>query len=297
LTWPRIQEIQRDTFRPPAAARLSAWIAPSGILGWQARIAAPDTGVEVARRMHVAPSFFRPDGGPVAGAVPPYAIGNIAVDHVPVEVGIRTGLWRSGPHSYTCFFTECFVDELARAAGLEPLSFRMRMLGQNHLLARALQNATAIGGWDGGPQGSGMGIAAHSAFGSHVATLVEVELTRDQRIRVQRAVCAVDCGRVVNPEIVRQQIEGGLIHGIAAAVGSPVEILNGTPTAGTIGAYRLPTLRDAPEVTVELIESDEEPGGVTELAVPTAAPAVANALFSLTGQRHRSIPIVIGSRD
>ena len=101
---------------------------------------------------------------------------------------------------------------------------------------------------------------------------------------------------IVNPEIVRQQIEGGLIHGISAAVGAPVEIVDGTPTARSIGAYRLPTLRDAPEVTVELIDSDEEPGGVTELAVPTAAPAVANALFSLTGQRYRTLPIVVGSR-
>ena len=220
--------------------------------------------------------------------MPPYAIANVAVDHVPVEIGMATGLWRSGAHSYTCFFTECFVDELARAAGLEPLSFRMRMLGQNQRLARVLQTATAIGGWDGGPPGSGMGIAAHSAFGSHVATLVEIEIGRDQRIRVQRAVCAVDCGRIINPEIVRQQIEGGIIHGIAAATGDPIEIVDGTPTARSIGAYRLPTLRDSPEVTVELIESDEEPGGVTELAVPTAAPAVANALFSLTGQRQRT---------
>ena len=141
-----------------------------------------------------------------------------------------------------------------------------------------------------------MGIAAHSAFGSHAATLVEVELGSDQRVRVLRAVCAVDCGRLVNPEIVRQQIEGGIIHGISAATGAPLEIVDGTPTARTIGAYRLPILRDAPDVTVELIESEEASGGVTELAVPTAAPAVANALFSLTGERLRTLPLVVGSR-
>ena len=172
----------------------------------------------------------------------------------------------------------------------------MRMLGSNPRLARALTTATSIGGWDGGTPGSGMGIAAHSAFGSHAATLVEIELTGDQRIRVLRAVCAVDCGRIVNPEIVKQQIEGGIIHGISAATGAPVEIERGTPTARTIGAYRLPILRDAPDVTVELIESEESPGGVTELAVPTAAPAVANAVFSLTGERLRTLPLVIGSR-
>ncbi|WP_114953346.1 xanthine dehydrogenase family protein molybdopterin-binding subunit [Sphingosinicella terrae] len=295
LTWPRIQEIQRDTFRPPAAARMHAWIAPAGISAWQARIAVPATAAEVARRLRVAGSFFQPDGGPVGGAVPPYAIPNLAVDHVPVEIGIDTGVWRSGAHSYTAFFTESFIDELARAAGIEPFSFRMRMVGQDARLARVLQTATAIGGWDGGAAGSGMGIAVHRAFGSYVATLVEIEVTREQRVRVLRAVCAVDCGRVVNPEIVRQQIEGGLVHGISQAVGEPVELAGGIPTARTIGAHRLPLLRDSPEVAVELLESDEEPGGVTELAVPTAAPAVANALFSLTGRRLRSLPLVVGA--
>jgi isoquinoline 1-oxidoreductase beta subunit len=170
------------------------------------------------------------------------------------------------------------------------------MIGNDPRLARCLTTATSIGGWDGGPPGSGMGIACHSAFGSRIATLVEVEVTADQRLRVIRAVCAVDCGRIVNPEIVKQQIEGGLIHGISAATGRPLEIVRGVPTAQSIGAYGLPTLRDAPEVSVELLESDEAPGGVTELAVPTAAPAVANAYFSLTGHRARKLPIVIGGR-
>ncbi len=170
------------------------------------------------------------------------------------------------------------------------------MLSGNPRLARCLATATSIGGWDGGPPGSGMGIACHSAFGSHVATLVEVEVTRDQRLRVMRAVCAVDCGRIVNPEIVKQQIEGGIVHGVSAAIGRPLDIVGGVPTAQTIGAYGLPILRDAPEVTVELLDSEEDPGGVTELAVPTAAPAIANAYFSLTGQRVRTLPILVGGR-
>src|SRR6185295_18991012 len=180
---------------------------------------------------------------------------------------------------------------LAHLMGLESLSFRIGLLGATPRLARALSTSTSIGGWDGGPPGSGMGIACHAAFGSYISTLVEVEVTTDQRLRVLRAVCAVDCGRMVNPEIVKQQIEGGLIHGISAAIGKPLNIVRGLPAAQTIGAYGLPVLRDAPEVTVELLESDEAPGGVTELAVPTAAPAVANAYFSLTGQRVRTLPI------
>jgi isoquinoline 1-oxidoreductase beta subunit len=294
VTWPRIQEIQRDSWRPPAAAQMTAWVAGGRIQAWQTKIAAPESASETARRLRASGNFFRPDGGPAAGAVHGYEIANLAVDHVPVEIGLETGIDRGGAHAYTCFFTESFIDEIARAAGQEPLSYRMAMLGNNPRLARCLATATAIGGWDGGPPGSGMGIACHSAFGSYVACLVEVEVGRDQRVHVLRAVCAVDCGRVIHPEIVKQQIEGGLIHGVSAAVAKPIAFANGRPDARTIGAFGLPTLRDAPEVTVELLDSDEEPGGVTELAVPVAAPAVANAYFSLSGQRVRRLPILIG---
>jgi len=295
LTWPRIQEIECDSFRPAAAAQLTAWVQQGRLHAWQAKIAAPATATEVAERIGARPFLVRPDAAAAAGAEPPYGIANVAIDHVPTDIGIRTGVWRGQAHSYTGFFTESFVDELARASGMEPLSFRMGLLGANPRLARALSTATSIGGWDGGPPGSGMGIACHQAFGSYIATLVEVEVTVQQRLRVLRAVCAVDCGRMVNPEIVKQQIEGGLIHGISAAIGRPLEIVRGVPDAATIGAYGLPTMRDAPEINVELLESDEAPGGVTELAVPVAAPAVANAYFSLSGQRVRRLPIVIGA--
>ncbi len=294
LTWSRLQEIQRDSYRPAARARMTGWMKQGRVEAWQARIAAPATAVEVARRIGASGGLTRPAFAAVAGARPPYAIPNLAVEHVEAEIGIETGLWRGASHSYTCYFTECFIDELALAAGLEPLAFRTFLLQGSPRLAQCLSTAASIGGWDGGARGSGMGLACHSAFGSHIACLVEVEVSGDQRLRVSRAVAAVDCGRVINPELIRQQIEGGIVHGVAAAIGRPVVFENGLPTARTIGAYGLPTLRDAPEVSVELIDSDEPPGGVTELGVPPAAPAIANAYYSLTGQRVRSLPIVIG---
>ena len=140
-----------------------------------------------------------------------------------------------------------------------------------------------------------MGIAALQAYGSYIGTLVEVEIGPDQKIRVLRAVCAVDCGRVVNPELVRQQIEGGLIFGLAAAIGPELTIEQGAPLAQNLGALGLPTLADTPTITVELVTSEAEPGGVTELAVPTAAPAIANALHALTGERVRRLPLRVGS--
>ena len=296
LTWPRIQETQADRPRPAARADMAARFGSNGSIGaWEARIAVPRTMEQLLGRLDAGMLLGPSDAADVAGAVPPYSIPALSIERVKAEIGIETGLWRSAAHSYTCFFTECFVDELARRADIEPLSFRISILADNLRLANALSHATAIGGWDGGPGGSGIGIACHSAFGSHIGLLVEIEITADQRIRVLRAVAAVDCGRVVNPDIVKQQIEGGIIHGVSGAVGPPLELEHGMPTARTLADLRLPTLADAPEVTVEIIPSEEEPGGVTELGVPPVAPAIANALASLTGRRVRSLPLVVGS--
>ncbi len=295
LVWSRVEESVRDTFRAPARAQLLARLDEGGvILGWQARIAAPDTGAELAKRLRGGGAAMAAVGDPVAGAVPPYAIPAVAVDYLPAETGLAIGGWRSGAHSYTAFFTESFMDELARLSAVEPLSFRMQMLGDNPRLARCLTTAATIGGWDGGPPGGSMGIACHSAFGSHVATLVEVEVTAEQRIRVVRAVCAVDCGRIVNPDLVRQQVEGGLAFGIAAATGNPIGFGEGRPDARGLHHFGFPVLASSPDVTVELLESEDEPGGVTELAVPTAAPAIANALHALTGRRLRALPLRVG---
>jgi isoquinoline 1-oxidoreductase beta subunit len=295
LVWSRLEESVQDTFRAPARAQLLARLDQGGIiLGWQARIAAPDTGAELAERLRGGAAAMAAIGDPTAGAVPTYAIPAVTVDYLPAATGLKVGGWRSGAHSYATFFTESFMDELARLSGVEPLSFRMQMLGDNPRLARCLTTAATLGGWDGGPPGSAMGIACHSAFGSHIASLVEVEVTADQRIRVLRAICAVDCGRTVNPDIVKQQVEGGLLFGIAAATGNAIGFGDGRPDARAIHHFGFPTLAASPDVTVELLESEEEPGGVTELGVPTAAPAIANALHALTGRRLRSLPLRVG---
>ena len=298
VVWSRIEETMQDSFRPPAHAAMSATLAGGGrIMSWHARIAAPAATAQVIGRVASGAdgAADETEAAAVAGAAPPYSIPAVAVDHLPADVGLRTGIWRSGAHSYTAFFTESFVDELARKANFEPMSFRMQMLGDNPRLARVLTTAATLGGWDGGAAGSAMGLAAHSAFGSHAATLVEVSVGSDQRIRVDRAVCAVDVGRVVNPEIVKQLIEGGIIYGIAGATGNPIRFEKGLSSVRSLGVLGLPRLADSPEITVEILPSEEDPGGCTELAVPTVAPAIANAVFASTGQRLRSLPLVMGT--
>ncbi|RDE06025.1 xanthine dehydrogenase family protein molybdopterin-binding subunit [Sphingomonas aracearum] len=304
LVWSRAEDLLHDRYRPPAAARMAARLGTGGqILGWLTKIAAPATGRELAARLLAGDPVTkaavavdgRGDPYAIAGAVPPYRLPAVAVDHHPADIGLPTGHWRSGAHSYTCFFTECFLDELAHAAGSEPVSYRIGMLGGDARLARCLSTAAALGGWEGGVAGSGQGIACHSFRGSHVAVLAEAHVDEGQRIRVDRLVAAVDCGRVVNPDIVRQQIEGGLLFGLAAALGGSTGFTENLADMRQLAQLSLPRLADTPDITVELIRSMEEPGGVSELAVPPVAPAIANALQSATGLRLRRLPLSPGN--
>ena len=300
LTWPRGEDFRQDRFRPAAAGRMTAKLDQANRLtGWLAKIAAPETSRELTERLLggqplAAASLKLHSGDPaaIAGAVPPYAIPNLAVDHHTAQIGVPTGYWRSGAHSYTCFFTESFLDELAHAAQQEAVSFRMAMLGQQPRLARCLQMAAQLGGWQGGQPGSGQGIACHSFRGSHVAVMAEAHLTSERRVKVDRLVAAVDCGRVVNPDLVTQQIEGGLIFGLAAATGCSTGFSENVADISDFSELRLPTLADAPEITVEIVPSVENAGGVSELGVPPVAPAIANALQAATGVRFRRLPLL-----
>ncbi|WP_353203853.1 molybdopterin cofactor-binding domain-containing protein [Sphingomonas sp.] len=304
LVWSRAEDLLHDRFRPPARARMAARLGANGqILGWLAKIAAPATGQQLARRLLAPDSGFSAalalapagDRYAVAGAKPVYRIPAYAIDHHPAAIGVPTGHWRSGAHSYTAFFTECFLDELAHVAGTEALSFRIGMLGGDARLARCLSTVASLGGWEGGVAGSGQGIACHSFRGSHIAVLVEAHVGEGQAVSVDRIVAAVDCGRHVNPDIVKQQIEGGLLFGMAAAIGGATGFKANLAQARSFGALGLPRLADSPDITVELIPSEADPGGVSELAVPPVAPAIANALQAATGGRLRSLPLVPGT--
>ena len=300
LTWPRGEDFRHDRYRPAAAGRMTARLdAANRITGWLAKVAAPETSRELSERLigHqplAAASLRVRHGDPaaVAGAVPPYAIPNFAVDHHAADIGVPTGYWRSGAHSYTCFFTESFLDELAHVAQQEAVSFRMAMLGQQPRLARCLQMAAQLGGWQGGQPGSAQGIACHSFRGSHIAVLAEAHLTSGRRVKVERLVAVIDCGRVINPDLVTQQIEGGLLFGLAAATGGSTGFSENIADVREISELGLPTLANAPEITVEIVPSAEEPGGVSELAVPPVAPAIANALQAAAGVRFRRLPLL-----
>nr|WP_232343475.1 molybdopterin cofactor-binding domain-containing protein [Novosphingopyxis sp. YJ-S2-01] len=300
LTWSRAEECLQDHYRAPAKARMIGAIDDTGQLtGFAAKIAAPATMREQLRRMirgdlpYQAWQQAADERDPLAveGAMPPYAIPNIAIDHYPANVGIPTGRWRGNADSYTAFFVESFLDELARAAGIEPLSFRMQMLTGQPRLAACINGVAAMANWTGGAGGEGQGIASHVARGSYIAVIASAR-TGDRGVRVSRISAMVDAGRLINPDIARQQIEGGIVWGLAQALGVATGFEGGLANVRRLRDANLPTLADMPEVQVEFVRSDADPGGIGEIGVPAVAPAVANALFSAAGVRMRNLPLL-----
>ncbi len=287
LAFPPATAQNQDAVRPPILARMTALPSPNGtIAAWRARIVGM-AGLEasLARAQGKEAPGFKPKG-----AAPPYGIPAIRVDAIDAKLPIRTGYMRGDDEAMMAFATESFVDEMARAQGAEPLAFRIGMLGGAPRLAQAIMTAAKIGGWDGGARGSTMGLACASLFGSHIGLLAEATIGADQRIKVSRLVAAVDAGRIVNPGLVRQQIEGGLLAALAAAVIPAPEYVAGMPKATPMRGRGFERLHEVHKIEVELIRNDEEPGGVSGLGMAVLAPAVANALASGTGKRLRNLP-------
>jgi isoquinoline 1-oxidoreductase beta subunit len=301
VRWSRVEEILQDNYRPAASARMAARLDDRGrILGWQAKIAVPATVRQLRARMggmaaHAAlvDSRTEADALAIEGAVPPYAVGAFAIDHHPADIGVPAGYWRGGGHALTSFFTECFIDELARARGLDPFDFRLPLLAGERRLAHCLSTVAALGGWDGGGAGSHHGIACHSMRGSHVALFAQAHLEGARRIKVDRLIAVVDCGRLIHPELVRQQVESGLVTGMADALGMATDIEGGLATVRRLRDLAMPRLADMPEIQVELVVSDAAPGGASDIVSPVVAPAIANALRAATGRRARTLPLIM----
>ena len=286
LTVPHNSGANHDALRPPLLARLSALPAPGGGLSaWSARIVTAPGLEGVLAGLAGTP---RP-AADITAAIIPYGVPTIRIKRVPVDLPIRTGYLRGGFEGMASFLTESFIDELARAQAVEPLAFRVGLLGGNVRLARAVMAAATIGGWDGGTSGGGLGLACASAFGSHIGLLAQAHVGADQRIVVDRLVAAVDCGRAINPGLVRQQVEGGLLAALDTAMAAAPEFVAGMPRATPLRSMGLMNLGETPKIEVELIPSKDAPGGVSGLGAAVLAPAVANALAS-AGRRLRALP-------
>ncbi|WP_336985609.1 xanthine dehydrogenase family protein molybdopterin-binding subunit [Altererythrobacter aquiaggeris] len=312
LTWSRWQEHLRTRPRTPVAALLTAVVGEEGaVSSMRIRIAAPASAREFGHRLFdnatswAAMERASGEADPMVaeGAMPPYGIPNVAVDHVPTDIGLPTGRMRGNSHGYTAFFVESFIDELAARNLREPLSYRIQMLGGDLRLAECLQRAARLGEWDGGLEKSGKGLACHlmgpapaddegGTIASGRIACIATASPGAGGVRVAKLAAVVDIGRIVNVDIARQQIEGGLIFGLGLALGETAEYIQGLPTIGRIAQMGLPVLADCPEIAVQFVSSDKPPFDPGELGVAVVAPAIANALHSATGVRFRNLPLL-----
>jgi isoquinoline 1-oxidoreductase beta subunit len=272
--------------RPPLLARMAALPGPAGGLSaWNARmVSAPGLGATLGRlREGAIDEEF-------GAALPPYAIPNLRAAFTTVDLPGRYGYLRGGFEGLAGFATESFVDEMALFMKTDPFALRMTMLSGAPRLARCLKVAAAAGGWDGGARGSRLGLACASGFGSHIALLAEAGIGADQQVDVTRLVAVVDCGRAINSALVRQQVEGGLLHALSLATAAPPELTGGMPVARSLRQERLHGACQVPEIKVEILVSKATPGGVSGLAHMVLAPSLANAIHAGTGRRLRRLP-------
>lgn len=304
LTWSRAQDFQAVPPRPPVSVEVSASRGAQGQpAALRTRVIAPSAMLETGARMfdNLVPEAAKDkangaaDPFMVEGAVPVYGIGNVAVEHVPATITLPVGRMRGGAHVWTAFATESFIDEMAADAGRDPFLYRMAMLGGAPRMAETLRRATRLGDWDGGREGSGQGVAMLKmgddlATAGYIACVAQVA-AGEGRVRVSRLSVAVDIGRIVNLDIARQQIEGGLLFGIALAMGSPLIFTDGHPVPKRFDGLGLPRLAECPEIVVDFISSEAEPFDPGELGVAVAAPAIANAIHASTGARPQRLPL------
>ncbi len=310
LVWPRRDALIRARPRAPYWMLLGAQLAKGGPDGGEGavdamrvRIVTPPAMREFGKRLfgNLTPmaamreTAGEPDPLACAGAVPPYQIPALLVEHVPADIGLAVGRVRGNSHGPTIFAIESFIDEIAAKAKRDPFSFRMAMLGSDVRLAACLQRAAQLAGWDGGVDQSGQGLAcARIGEGPEAARIACVATARQGEggVRVIRLSAAVDIGRIVNHDIAKQQIEGGLVFGIGIALGNPLRLRAGVPEGEGDAALGLPTLADCPEMRIEFLASEAPPADPGELGAVVAPPAIANALFSATGLRLRRLPLL-----
>ncbi len=300
--WSREEDTRHDFYRPAAVARLQAGLDAQGrLVAWQQVSAGPTILPKVMQRHFGLPAglvALSPDKTALEGAFDqPYEWPAARIAHAAVESPVPVGFWRAVGHSHQAFFKEAFLDEAAQAAGQDPLAFRAALLQQHPRHLAVLQAAAKLAGWgtplpataDGAPQARG--IALHHSFGSVVAQVAQVSVGPGNTIRVHHVACAIDCGTPVNPNLIRQQMEGGVQFGLSAALHGSVDIVRGQVQQSNF--HDLPQLRmaQAPSVATVILPSSAHPEGVGEPVMTCIAPAVANAVFALTRQRLRSLPL------
>lgn len=312
LVWSREDDMRHDRYRPASLVRLEAGLSEQGALEtWSAKRVGPNVAAHFGDDLmeYALPEFlpfpladwasrqghwfFRNvmvNGASVHGLFGDYDAPHQEVRHVTVDSGLPIGYWRSVGHSCNAFFAESFVDELAHEAGRDPVEFRLAHNRHDPRMQRVIRLAAEKAGWGRPAPGRFLGIAAHNSFETAVAQVMEISLEGDA-VRLHRVTCALDCGRVITPDIVRAQMESGILYGLAAALYGEITLKDGAVEQGNFDDYPMLRMDVAPAIEVHIAPSEAPPTGVGEPGLPPAGPALGNAIFAATGRRLRELPL------
>lgn len=316
LVWSREDDMRNDFYRPAAMADYAVGVDESGMIetltvkragpNIMPYIVEENAGAVlpqflpqglvdwIGRKSHGVFENWTIDPASMEGLFEDYDAPNKLATHVTVDPGLRCGFWRSVGHSFSGFFLEGMMDELAVDAGIDPLEYRLKHARSNPRLRRVLEEAADAAGWGKPAPGRFQGIAAVNSFFSYVAEVAEVSVENGQ-IRVHKVTCAVDCGKAINPDVIRAQMMSGIIFGLTAALHGDITLDKGAVSQSNFHDYPIARMNEAPEIEVVIVDSKEPPTGVGEPGLPPIAPAVGNAVFAATGQRLRSLPLKLTS--
>jgi len=291
VIWSREEDMRQGSYRFHNHSRVRVGTDAQGMpVSWQHRVVGP------AVMAWFLPPYFRDgvDLDVTGGAYGPYSFPNFLVDYVRNDppAGLLAGNWRGVGDTRNCFVVESVIDELAARARRDPVDYRRALIEPNSRIRVVLDRVAAESGWGKPlPAGHARGISLLSGFGSHIGLVAEVEVIGSDRLRIPRITCVVDCGRAVNPNIVKQQIEGGIVFGLSAVLYGRITVRDGRVEQSNFHDYPVLRMNEMPQIEVILVESTEEPGGVGEPGTAVLAPAITNAIFTATGRRLRSLPI------
>jgi isoquinoline 1-oxidoreductase beta subunit len=291
VLWTREDDMKGGRYRPMYYHQLRAGLDANGnVVGWHHRIVGQSILAGTPFEQMLVKNSV--DLTSVEGASNlPYAIPNLRVDLVTTDARVPVLWWRSVGSTHTAYSTEVLIDELAEAAGRDPVDFRRALLRDHPRHLGVLDLVAEKAGWGTPlPEGRYRGIAVHESFNSYVAQVAEVSVRPDGGTKVERVVCAVDCGIAVNPDVIRAQMEGGIGFGLGAILKSEITLDQGRVVQDNFDGYEVLTIDEMPQVEVHIMPSKESPTGVGEPGVPPIGPAVANAVYAATGKRMRVLP-------
>jgi isoquinoline 1-oxidoreductase beta subunit len=288
VVWTREDDMTHDAYRPPALDTVTAALDKDGRLtAWKLHLVGPS----ITARLF--PSAVEKDIDPFvieAATNYPYAVPNVMVNYTQHEIGIDVGYWRSVSHALNCFVVESFMDEIAHVVRRDPVEFRMGLLEQQPRFREVLRLATREARYGSPRKGRHHGVALMEGYGTYMAQVAEISIDNG-KVKVHRVVCALDCGRVVNPDIVMAQVESSIVFGLTAALWGEINVQGGRVQQTNFDTYRLLRMNEMPDIDTFIVDSTEEPGGIGEPATALIAPAVCNAIYMATGRRLRSLPL------